>query len=328
MGWNWVLRICVLFCVTPVAAQAETITIRASQHPLNPEDHTQTHFGKLIFVSGVVLKSDSSDFGGFSGLALSADGRRMLAITDAGKWLRAALRYTDGRLSGIADAEMFALMDEDGRALGDKQAADSESLTLEQPGNLDGPVLVSFERNHRVLRYPLNLGGFGAKPLRISMPPALANAPGNKGIEALEQRADGAIIAFAEDWPDSAGNHTGWLTGKDGAQNISLRRDGLFQPTDLEFLPGGDLLVLERRFTMMGGPGMQIRRIKADSIKPGALLDGEVLISLTAKYGIDNMEGLAARTNAAGGTELFVISDDNFKGFQKTVLLQFLLPAD
>ena len=41
---------------------------------------------------------------------------------------------------------------------------------------------------------------------------------------------------------------------------------------------------------------------------------------------IDNMEGLAVHTNAAGEIIVTMISDDNFnKGLQRTLLLQFAL---
>lgn len=317
-----------LIWLAPVAALAGPLNVQSSGHYLDPENPSQTQFGKLIYIAGLVLKSDNPEFGGYSGLLVSADGVRLLAVSDRGHWLAASLAYKDGRIAGVTDATLSPLLDEAGRPVNAGGRADSEAIAAVQPGNLDGPVLVSFERDHRVLRYPLNLGGFRARPERVSMPPKLSGAPSNKGIEALELRVDGAIVALTEEWLDSDGNHTGWLAGKDATHDIRLRRDGLFNPTDMKFLPDGDLLVLERRFTMLGGPGMQIRRIRADSIKPGALLDGEVLISLTAKYGIDNMEGLAVRSNAAGSAELFVISDDNFSRVQKTVLLQFLLPDD
>lgn len=317
-----------LIWLAPVAALAGPLNVQSSQHYLDPENPRQTQFGKLTYVAGIVLKSGNPEFGGYSGLLVSADGARLLAVSDRGHWLAASLAYKDGRIGGVTNATLSPLLDETGQPVNAGGKADSESLAAGQPGNLAGPVLVSFERDHRVLRYPLNQGGFRARPERVFMPPKLSGAPSNKGIEALEQRADGAILALTEEWLDGDGNHTGWLVGKDAADDIRLRRDGLFDPTDMKFLPDGDLLVLERRFTVLGGPGMQIRRIRADSIRPGALLDGEVLISLTAKYGIDNMEGLAVRSNAAGGTELFVISDDNFSGVQKTLLLQFLLPHD
>lgn len=320
--------VCVLFWFAPAIAIAGPLNVNSAQHYLNPENIKQTDFGKLIYVSGIVLKSDNAEFGGYSGLLVSADGKRLLAVSDKGHLLSATLIYKDGKLDGVAGAEISPLLDEAGRSLVQKGNADSESLTAERPGDLSGPVYVSFERNHRVLRYGSLTSGNNARPELLAMPSMLRNAPSNGGVEAFERRKDGTMIALTEQWLDDAGNHIGWMIGPDGSEEIRLRTQGLFHPTDLEFLPNGDLLILERRFTLAGGPGMQIRRIKAATIQPGAILDGEVLINLTAKYGIDNMEGLAMHQNATGGTELLIISDDNFSRLQKTVLLQFLLPPD
>ncbi len=55
-------------------------------------------------------------------------------------------------------------------------------------------------------------------------------------------------------------------------------------------LQDGTLLLLERRFTLLEGVRMRLRRIEASDIKPGALLDGEVLIEADLSDEIDNME--------------------------------------
>lgn len=302
---------------------ANDVSVKSSRHFLDGEEPARTEFGKLIYLSGITMHSDNPDFGGISGLQISADGTRLLAVTDKGKWLSAHLIYEKDRLAGLDQVELLALPGEDSRAISGEKKIDSESLTLEQPGNLDGPVYVSFEgRRHRILYYPKGLSG---KPTPVQMPAGLMLAPSNKGIEAFDRRADGSFIALAEEYLDRDGNHTGWLVGKDRAHNIYLRREGEFSPTDLEFLPDGDLLVLERRYSLLGGPGMQIRRIRADTIKPDALLDGEVLINLTARYGIDNFEGLAVRVNVGGETIIYVVSDNNFNPLQKNLLLMFKL---
>lgn len=326
--FTWLKVVCLFFCFAPAVANAAPVNVNSAHHYLNPENTKQTGFGKLIYVSGIVLKSDNAEFGGYSGLLVSADGKRLLAVSDKGHLLSAALVYKDGKLDTVTGAEISPLLDEAGRSLMQKRNADSESLTAERPGDLSGPVYVSFERNHRVLRYGSVNSGINARPHLVDMPSMLRNAPPNGGIEAFERRNDGTLIALTEQWLDKSGNHIGWMIGPNGGKEIRLRSQGLLHPTDLEFLPNGDLLILERRFTMVGGPGMQIRRIKAATILPGAILDGDVLINLTARYGIDNMEGLVARQNDSGDTELLIISDDNFSRLQKTVLLQFLLPPD
>ncbi len=90
-------------------------------------------------------------------------------------------------------------------------------------------------------------------------------------------------------------------------------------------LPGGDLLVLERKFSWTGGLAIRLRRIALTGIKPGALVDGAVLFEADLGQEIDNMEGLSVHRSAAGETVLTLISDDNFSLLQRTLLLQFVL---
>jgi hypothetical protein len=70
---------------------------------------------------------------------------------------------------------------------------------------------------------------------------------------------------------------------------------------------------------------MRIRRLALASLKPGALVDGKVLIEADLNYQIDNMEGIAVHGNAAGATVIALVSDDNFSAVQRNLLLQFKL---
>jgi hypothetical protein len=105
-----------------------------------------------------------------------------------------------------------------------------------------------------------------------------------------------------------------------------VRRDD-FDISDADFLPDGDLLILERKFSLIGGFGMRLRLIHAADIVPGKTVDGTVLITADDRDDIDNMEGLAVRPGPNGETLLTLISDDNQSLLQRTVLLEFALPA-
>ena len=146
----------------------------------------------------------------------------------------------------------------------------------------------------------------------------------NSGIEALATLADGALLAIAEGRDDEA------------ASPAFLRRDGIwtelvyprapgFRPTGATTLPGGDLLVVERSFNIIDGVGARLRRIAAAAIVPGATLEGDILAVLRPPLTLDNMEGVAARRTAAGETLVYLVSDDNFRMGQRTLLLVFAL---
>ena len=58
-------------------------------------------------------------------------------------------------------------------------------------------------------------------------------------------------------------------------------------------------------------------------LKPGATVDGPVLIESDMGHQIDNMEGIAVHRAADGKLVLTLIPDDNFSLIQRTILLQF-----
>jgi hypothetical protein len=83
--------------------------------------------------------------------------------------------------------------------------------------------------------------------------------------------------------------------------------------------------VLERKFSLLSGVGIRIRRIALAAIAPGALVDGPAIFNADLGQEIDNMEGIDAHVTPEGDTVLTLVSDDNFSMIQRTLLLQFTL---
>jgi hypothetical protein len=107
--------------------------------------------------------------------------------------------------------------------------------------------------------------------------------------------------------------------------SFEVVRSDRYDVTDLAFLPDGDLLLLERRFALLGGLGCRLRRMNAAAIAPGARVDGEILYESDGSHQIDNMEGLSVHRE---GREIVVtlVSDNNFNtSLQRTLLLEFAL---
>jgi hypothetical protein len=87
--------------------------------------------------------------------------------------------------------------------------------------------------------------------------------------------------------------------------------------------------VLERNFIKRSLKlGIRLRLIAADAVKPGARLDGEVLLDADTRYAIDNFEAMAVSRNEADETLITLMSDDNFNFFQSTMLAQFALSLE
>jgi hypothetical protein len=102
-------------------------------------------------------------------------------------------------------------------------------------------------------------------------------------------------------------------------------RSARFRPTDAGLLANGDLLLLERRYTELGGVAARLRLIDKEAIRAGATLDGVEIATLVPPINIDNMEALAIRATMDGRTRLLLMSDDNFSALQRTLILQFEL---
>ncbi len=258
----------------------------------------------------------------------------MIAASDDGQWFGAKLSYApDGTLTDLSDGVMNPITDLAGIPLTDKRWRDAESLTR----HANGDLLVSFERNHRVWRYPSNpfTGGDAPTSLPTSLPtpPPLTTTFGNGGIETLVTLRDGRILAITEAQElEGADNQTAAYLW-DGKQpkgektwvNLRFQREGSFKPTGAAGLPGGGILVVERSFTPFTGVAMRLRRIKEQDIAPGATLMGEELAVIRPPLAIDNMEGIDVKRGPDGETLVYLISDDNFSGLQQTLLLLFEL---
>ena len=110
-------------------------------------------------------------------------------------------------------------------------------------------------------------------------------------------------------------------------RQFSVKRRDRYDVTDGAFLPNGDLLLLERRFELATGIGMRIRRIEGTNIRPGAVVDGEILMEAGLGYQIDNMEGLDVIAEADGSVRIIVTSDDNHSMLERNLMLEFRLSA-
>jgi hypothetical protein len=302
--------------------EARPLDVQAKALPFSTGEDAKSSVGKLRHRGTLKLTSDDADFGGISGLIVSEDGVRLLAITDNSNWLTGSLQYRDGKLAGFKGGTIAPLRGLDGGALSGK-SGDAEGLT----GSLDGDVFVSFERDHRIWRYAFGKDGLAAKPAAVATPAELKQAPENGGLEGIALLRDGRLLALSESFHDGDGNIRGWLL-KDGAdpQALRLKRRAPFDLTDIRQLAGSDVLTLERRFNRVGGVGFEMRRIKGADITSAAILDGEVVADAGMNFIIDNMEGLSVRTDEDGATLVYVVSDDNFNApVQQTLLMMFEL---
>jgi hypothetical protein len=283
----------------------------------------------LVYRGGLQLRSANREFGGWSDIAVNDDGSEILAISDEAHWLRAHLAYdANGDLAGLNSGDITPMLDMRGRPMQGKEG-DAEGLTLEHQGDLYGTVAVSFERNVRVWRYDLS-HGLDARPTNVPIGHWVDALHDNKQLEAVTLFKPDTLLAFAETKVKDGDDILAALESYPGTgaapatRMLSVVPHDPFAITSAANASDGGIYLLERRFSLIGGVGMELRHIAPGDIHEGARLNGEVLADLSFQdANIDNMEGIAVRRGPKGETLLYIISDDNYSSLQRTLLLMF-----
>ena len=302
--------------------------IEIRSEPIASFDHREPdrrRFGMLDFRGGLVLTSPFKEFGGLSSINVASDGANFIAATDRSWWLRGRIVYSGTRPTGIAAAEMAPMLGPDGRTLAARRWYDTEAMARD--GNT---VYVGIERVHRIVRFDFGKDGLKAKARPIEVPAAFRSFPSNGSVEALafvprgSGPLGGTLIAIAERGRDRGGDHLAFLIGGARPGAFTIKRKNDFDISDATVLPGGDLVIVERKFGWTTGLYIRLRRLPLAEIKPGALVDGPTLLEADLGQQVDNMEGIGVH-RAGGETVLTLISDNNFSGLQRTLLLQFSL---
>jgi hypothetical protein len=313
-----------------VVAKDHSISVTSSAREFTRSPSTSLP-PRLTFLGGITLESGGKDFGGFSGLEVSRDGKRFLAVSDRGNWLSGKFVYTDGKLSGVRDTQMAPILNSKGKAEHRKSRADAEAVAAWSNKGLDGKIIVGFERRERVERYNFRKHGFDAKPKRVKSPKALSSGQKNGELEALGRFAEGPLkgwlVAISERNQAKDDSLRGWLWRNSKTLEFHIPQHEDYRITGLAILPGGkEIITVERSFRAPVFVGMAMRRIAVDGLQKPNTGPGELLFAgRISSYKIDNMEGIAAHEDERG-TVLTVISDDNFnRSIQSTVIFQFRL---
>ncbi|MEM8702872.1 MAG: esterase-like activity of phytase family protein [Pseudomonadota bacterium] len=289
--------------------------------------HDDPVFGKLTFLGGLELLASDRKVGGLSGLVSLDGGNAFLAVTDNGHWVRATVEQEDdGKPLDIKDMRFAPLLGADGKTLRARWGHDTEALALAPSG-----LYVTAEYKNAIYHYPWPLATGKERMIgQLELPGYMKFLPRNAGLEALAAGPEGSplagkLIAVAESSRSDAHALSGFIIGPDGVDRFFIERQDRFNATDAVFLPGGDFLLMERRFNLRDLLGLRLRRFEAGSIEPGVKLAGEVILEAGFEHQIDNMEALAVHQNAAGETILTLLSDDNRSMLQRTVFLRFRL---
>lgn len=261
------------------------------------------------FAGGVeIVAAAASPLHSLSDFKLLGDAG-FLSVSDAGDLVRGELRLDGaGRLSGLGGLAVRRLTLPDGGPIVEKADGDAEGLALP----VDGGLLVSFERRHRIWNY-----GPPTRPLAHAIAATSPDFafPSNDGMEAIAARAGGG-------WRVAGESGGVWDCALAGcvvvvAPPATPAPDSDYRITGMDRDPAGDgFFVIQRSYAPPVDARARVRRMAAD----GRL--GPVLVELKLPGTTDNFEGIAAVARD-GGVRLYVLSDDNDSATQRTLLLAF-----
>ncbi|TPJ33571.1 esterase-like activity of phytase family protein [Mesorhizobium sp. B2-8-3] len=324
---------CVLACALPAiaasGAPAETVEISARPISQFHVGHDETRFGPLEFVGGLEMTSSARDFGALSAFRFLKPGSDFIGVADTGFWFFGAITHDAGRRpSGVSYFRMQQMVDASGQPTDRKWEVDAEGLAVK-----DGIATVGFERDQRVAQFKIDPDDMKAPIRQLDYLVPAKELRQNRGFETVTHanpygQHAGGLVVVSERSLDEAGNVYAAII--EGAHKgvFTVRRDGDFDITDGAFLPDGDLLLLERSFSIARGVKMRLRRIYGESVAKGAVADGPVLMEADMGYQIDNMEGLDIWTRDDGALMVSLISDDNHSILQRNLYLEFILHQD
>ena len=313
------------------AAQADDITVSALPIPAFMNARPGEAAQKLIYEGGLVLDSASDVFGGNSGIGFTGDDGHLVIVSDRGNFISGQLIYDEAGVPlSLVGVSTTPITNTKGNDLPRGRAQDAEALAVVVREGAPAAIRVGFENLTRVADFALREGTPSGAAKEVNIPGWLADTRTNETLEAVciappASPIAGSTLLLTEGVIDDDGQHSAFLLGVNDRGPLSYVSGTGTNPTDCAFLPNGDLLVLERGVALVTFAARLVR-IPAAAVKPGAHLEGEVLLDV-AGGDIDNMEGLAVHAGPGGETRITLISDNNFNDWERNLLLEFSLPS-
>ncbi len=319
MRWLWAGLALILLVIGAYVQMHKPFAVDDSELRLvvlNPDDPTRERIGDLIYRGGIDIPAGRLNIGGLSALRWN-DGT-FVSLTDDGRVVTFIPTEPDGRLIGMSKTMVGPLLDTHAKPLSGKTQSDSESLTRSN----DGGWLVGFERDHRIWKYNPNL--IDAVPVSFDPTELLGPLGDNNGIEAMASLGE-IWIGCAE--RQAAPNKPNCVRIDAGSAPETFAVSppkALIEkgsvPTDADFANDGTLYILFRSYSPASGNTAAII-----AIDPGG--KRREIATIAPPLAVDNFEGLAVRDEGEARF-IYLVSDDNFSGSQRTLLMKFEIAAE
>lgn len=303
-------------------ARQEPLPIDLSVTPVNlgSADQVARRIPETAVLSGAwELSSPNSNFGGLSGLALlpASEGGGLLTVSDAGAFI-----WIDLENGAPSAAKIAYMQGSTGAQLSGKRSGDAEGLVWS-----NGLALVSFERDFRIEAFALSACGSAARAASVAALPEKferRNIDENQGPEAIFLEPDGAlgfgyegmlsVSPLGRVLADGTSEWTGESAPAPALHGLVAR--------EVLALPDGSVRTLEMFRAWDPIQGNRIRLTWGT--------DEAEALTLSRPLLVDNFEGLAAEALQDGAFRVWIVSDNNFSGDQKTLLYSFdiAIPQD
>ncbi len=269
--------------------------------------------GKASWLASYRWAADLPGFGGFSGLKVDADGSGFITVSDGGIVGQGGFERADdsGTITGISGYTFGPLKTSKGEPT-KGYTNDAEGLALRP----DGSLVVSFEGFHRIMTYETP----DASAVWHKHNKAFNDLQNNSGLEVLAYDSDGVLYAIPE--------RSGVLTRPfpvyrfkdfEWDQPFGIPRQPPFLPVGGDFGPDGKFYLLERHLSGIFGFQSRVRRFE---ISDTGVSNEQVLFE-TSPGTHDNLEGISVWRDPAGDIRITMISDDNFRAFQRTEFVEY-----
>jgi len=291
-------------------------------HKIEPDFVQDGDYMGIKILDSKVLtlgKVDGLKFAEISDIAYDAKKDILYALSDKAKLFKLKIGIKDKKIVSVKALSGVKL-----RNLHDKKLLknykDSEGLALMPTGDKNA-LLISFERKPRVILYDDKI----VAQKKMTIPKYLQDIHHyrgkNKALEALTYNEHDGIITAGE-YPlrgEKKGYHDIYNSrGKLCAIKQTSPTNAI---TEMEMMPDGNLLVLQRKFELMHFSFETTLLKVSPKRQKNGVCQSKILAWMSTKEGwdIDNYEGL---THIKDNLYM-MISDNNSNRFEKTILTLF-----
>ena len=302
-------------------------------YSITPKDFENKNL-KIKILNSLALKStkvNSLPVVELSGIALDNDENVLYAISDEGFLYHIKISLKNNKIDKLKVIYATRLKNKKGiRLRGNNK--DAEGLSLVNANNGirgDTKLIISFEGKPRIARYTPK----GFLLANIPTPKILSQQKSyrskNKALESVVNHPKYGILTASE-FPlkkDKMKAQTVYSVSKFSTKKVwhfpaSKAKNSAI--TDMEVLPNGDLLILERAFSNPFTPiVMNLRRLKLEQCNAERHCKIESIARFSSADGwrLDNFEGLARIKD----NTYLVVSDNNKNPLQETLFVLFEL---